>query len=338
VPHLTLNGVTVPVAEGGASRSSVYVGQLGERAIGGRLGRALRRTAREWRFRTTPLLVSEVDAWAGLIEGRGHHFSFDSTSRSDRGRALASGSMTVGAGPGSLTGGHAPYGLVSGYSGRAAWQLEPSSAWTLVFSGYRNQGGTMWRRFLVRSDGAKWVQGARDDAYDVRTPSFNTVAGELSLESYAYGGVAWAAGQVRAVGSKTLGLASNGTTYAYEVSAVAGDATTDATMQPTWPVGYGATVQDGNVTWRNIAGDSGTAYCGDLVWLPYAVPDAWASAIYAFHNARPWSALPRLVAGGSFAPAEVTVRGEVVGADAVQWQSGAGLVQGETLEFLLREV
>jgi hypothetical protein len=95
VPYLTLNGVTVPVVQDGASRSTLYLGGAGERAFSGALRRSTRARKREWRFRTGPLVQSEAVAFAGLIEGAGHHWSFDVDTWSSRGLAPSAGSASI---------------------------------------------------------------------------------------------------------------------------------------------------------------------------------------------------------------------------------------------------
>lgn len=76
----------------------------------------------------------------------------------------------------------------------------------------------------------------------------------------------------------------------------------------------------------------------DLVYLPYEMPAAWVSQIYAFHSASPWSALPRVTASGTFAPAPVTVRGKVTDTKAIHYSPDGTPTTGYTLEFTLKEV
>jgi hypothetical protein len=76
----------------------------------------------------------------------------------------------------------------------------------------------------------------------------------------------------------------------------------------------------------------------DVVAYPFAVPDAWVPALYAQHSASAWSALPRVLAGGTFSPAAVTVRGKVTDTRLLRYTHAGALTTGHTLEFTLREV
>jgi hypothetical protein len=325
---LALNGITVKCSlDGGAQRSVVYVGGA-SRGFDGTLRGGHRALKREWRFKTVPLDMVESAALQGLVEGRGEHWAFETHHDSDAGLTPAAGSIFSGIqGPGSLTG-HGLYATQNGYTRSGEWDVGKPSEWTLLCSAFRPSSA--WRRFMRRSDGAQWVQGARDDAGDLRILTYDTSSGLLRFRNAAFGGSAWAASQARAVGSCVV--ASVGTYSTFECT-VAG---TTGVAQPSWPDVYGATVSDGTVTWQNVG--YAEAYVGDMAWLPFLVPESWASQVYAFHLARPWSPLPSLYASGRFAPSELLVQGEVTDVEQLRWQSAGTWVAGERVSFALREV
>ncbi|WP_141323604.1 hypothetical protein [Myxococcus sp. AB025B] len=87
-----------------------------------------------------------------------------------------------------------------------------------------------------------------------------------------------------------------------------------------------------------VTGATNAVSFDDVVGLPFEVPDAWVPHLVAWHAARPWSALPFLVASGSFLATEVKVLGEVRDGEFVEFSHNGTRVVGERLEFTLREV
>ncbi|ADO68697.1 conserved uncharacterized protein [Stigmatella aurantiaca DW4/3-1] len=76
----------------------------------------------------------------------------------------------------------------------------------------------------------------------------------------------------------------------------------------------------------------------DVVAMPFRVPGTWIAELYAWHSARPWSSLPFLTAGGTFAPSEVKVLGEARDGEFVEFVRGGTRLVGERFDFTLREV
>lgn len=107
-------------------------------------------------FSTPPITQAEAHSIAGMLSHKGHYFSFASDSWSDRGLGLDTGSLTVGAG---------------GLSGAGQAALGTSSVtynpefrdykWTVC---YARDDGITEEHIIVRSDGAKWVDGVSNDA------------------------------------------------------------------------------------------------------------------------------------------------------------------------------
>lgn len=110
-----------------------------------------------------------------------------------------------------------------------------------------------------------------------------------------------------------------------------------------WFQGVGPSTKDGGSQLLDgetlVLIGSGTATSfDDAVVLPFRVPASWVGQLYDWHSSRPWSALPYLTAGGTFAPSEVQVIGEVKESEFVEFVNAGARIVGERFEFTLREV
>jgi hypothetical protein len=243
-----------------------YVGSGGEqeRSPSGALAGGPTVLKREWRMTTTPIPASELDAWVGLIEGKGHYWPFDADLYSTRGRPQSAGTATIVTSSPTPKWGAGLARLPAASTLTFATQLPSSpAAWTTLHWRY-DTSIPGWRHIVNRSDGARWLTGVRNDAI---TGGLSVSSGSVVLSSYS-----------------------------------------------------GLTDFDG------------------LVAMPYAVPDSWPPLFYTQHNSAAWSALPRVLAAGSFASSSVTVRGEVTGTKVVRGSNAGALTTLYTLEFTLREV
>lgn len=261
--YLTLGGVTVRVAADSVSLRYVSAGGDEERSPSGSLEGGPLVLKREWAMATTPVPPTELDAWVGLIEGKGHSWPFNANFYSARGRGLSDSDGAV-----SIVTGIAKYGagrLSCGSEGSVAYAASLSPAWTVMV--WRGETGT-WRHYLVTSTGAKWKDGVRNDA--LVTSTFLSVSG----------------GEVR--------------------------------------------IGDLSAT--------GAVDFDDLVALPYAVPEAWATLMRTQHASAAWPNLPSVLAAGTFASAEVTVRGKVTDTRVLRCAVGGSLTSAHTIRFTLREV
>jgi hypothetical protein len=167
--YLSLNGVTVRVAVDSVSLR--YVGASGEeeRSPSGSLEGGPLVLKREWAMATTPVHVSEVDAWVGLIEGKGHSWPFDADFYSTRGRGP---STSVGASIVTSLAKHGAGRLNCGLGAVVDYNAGLSSTWTVML--WRGEAG-VWRHYLITSGGAKWKDGVRNDA--LVTDTFLEVVG-----------------------------------------------------------------------------------------------------------------------------------------------------------------
>lgn len=120
---------------------------------------------RDLKFKSVPLTVATSFAWASLISGEGEVWSFDSSLYGSKGSAP---STNVGCtfelsvpkyGAGRLN--------VPATTGSIAYPITvmvgDSTKWSAAFWRSTDSGAT-WTHYVIRSDGAKWVNGSRNDA------------------------------------------------------------------------------------------------------------------------------------------------------------------------------
>lgn len=156
---LTLNGVTVRVAVESVSMAYVDIGGEQARSPSGELVGGPSTTKREWRMTTAaPVPVSELDAWVGLIEGKGHTWTFDADLYSARGRGPVAGYVDAARYTTDKKYGAASI-LVTNTTGTISWPLGLGSSWTLAYW-VNDQGGSGWKHRIVRSDASEWTNGA----------------------------------------------------------------------------------------------------------------------------------------------------------------------------------
>lgn len=350
MPALTLNGIEIPLAQAKAPQLSLERAGTKERGHNGEHGGAYRNTDRVWRCTTPALPRATARALRGLVAGTGHHWPCEpGNTKSDRRLVGVNEAGLNSGGPGSLLN-HGSFIFADGGTGNIAWVVGAATEWTILASCYLSKPGEnhVWRRIIRRSDGAKWQASqtssaaVRDDAFDMRTLFYDLSSQAVFLRSKEYqydawggGGSLWSAGRNVVVGQVIRGTDHAGfptaNAWAYEC-AVAGVTGASA---PAFTNTTGSTFTDNTVTWRAIGERFG--YAGDIAWVPWAMPDAWVQQAWSFHKARPWSALPQLLAAGELvgsATATATVLGVVDGVEPVVTAAGVY----DAVSFTLREV
>lgn len=145
--------------------------------------RTVRARKRVWgSMSTAPMSRLDAIALAGLLEGLGHHWSFDdSTDFSYSSKGLPIFSSTA-----------APtYGTTSPSpkfgAGRLKLDATKTVTWPTAFGGSTAHytlmvwkwSGSVWNHYILRKDGAKWVDGVRNDG--ASTPFFAVVSGNARL-------------------------------------------------------------------------------------------------------------------------------------------------------------
>lgn len=170
--YLSINGVTVSVAADSVSLRYVGVGGSEERSPSGSLEGGPLVLKREWSMATTPVPASEVDAWVGLIEGKGHSIPFDADFYSHRGRGpVSSAGASIVLSGAKHGAGYFAVGLVD----ELTYGISLPSTWTVLL--WRLESGT-WKHYLTTYDSRTWLNGVRDDEFDV-SPMVMVVNGSL---------------------------------------------------------------------------------------------------------------------------------------------------------------
>jgi hypothetical protein len=174
-----LNGWPVLVDDGGASKDILQFGRI-ERGYLGQPRSERRGLPATWTLRTRHRAFSTAQTLAALVAGRGHHMGFDGSPWSDD-----------GIGP-ELGGSYAVRERVRGLAGSGVhgtgW-LEvdetivydvrlPRRTWTVLF--WRDvDPRSSAQHVMVRSDGARWLDGVRDD--NASTPELVVDEGGVGL-------------------------------------------------------------------------------------------------------------------------------------------------------------
>ena len=158
---LRINGWTIPVENESASRGTSEFGRRMQTQNG--RARFERRRIKHNRSFTSPCLSLEnADTLEGLIAGEGHRWSFDSDAWSDDGIGPEAGLVVSYLSTGSKFGsGH--LGSTSVTFDLRRFPNDRFAEWTAIAW---VRIATVWYRRTIRSDGAQWEDGVRDDTID----------------------------------------------------------------------------------------------------------------------------------------------------------------------------
>lgn len=151
--YLSLNGVTVSIALDSVSLRWVNVGGEEERSPSGSLEGGPLVQKREWAMATTPVPATELDAWVGLIEGKGHVFPFDVDLYSTRGRGPVS---STGAALASFGVKHGAGYLFLETPVTLTYETALPSTWTAV-GWTKDNLAFPWKHRVIGSDGTEWA-------------------------------------------------------------------------------------------------------------------------------------------------------------------------------------
>lgn len=325
MPFMTLNGVTVPAALNATKRrASEVIGEEARGHTGTDIGSVQTRKG-VWDSKLTPQVAATARAFRALVEGEGHVWSFDSNLYSSKGLGPSvSTGCAVGAGGkyGSrvkLDGGQALSYLVSGHA----------TQWTALYWKKSQNGGT-WEHFIVCGDGTKYKNGSSTAEDSLISYDGSTFTLRSPGEYYANSDV-WLELNDYALNAYAM------STDALTLFKVTTDNGSSGSPEPTWNTAYAATTADGDLVWTSQGEAAG--YFDDVMLVPYVIPTAWASLLYAEANARAFTGLPSLRMAGdvvaSLASGVATVRGKV-GDDP--FTKATGVTNLEALDVELREV
>lgn len=178
---LRLNGITVPVASDSADVTPEDIGSTVRASDGTPLFNR-RAVKHKWAGKTVITTAAEALAWLRLVTGKGHVLNWESNNHyTSKGLAPA----VIGANFTIVAAG-AKYGSYRANSASAAgnigyWNVFGStSPWTVaLWKQNVTAGEGIYTHVVVRSDGAKWSNGARNDG--LGTPYLLVSAGQMIL-------------------------------------------------------------------------------------------------------------------------------------------------------------
>jgi hypothetical protein len=158
MPFLTLNNLTISAEDESVSESFTDYGEQA-RAFLNRPKRHRKGITKSISLTSCLLPEADADSLVGFVEGRGNHFGFEADAWSEEGLGPEAGATyTITAG---------------GYVGSNRLVLTSSNIvynpefrdfkWTVCYARTSDSGST-WQFVTVRRDGAKWIDGVRDDA------------------------------------------------------------------------------------------------------------------------------------------------------------------------------
>lgn len=162
----------VPVAK--ATRSTIVVGERGGRLAGGERDSACRELVAV-DVVTRPMAGDEADALVGMLKGLGHVFPFDDHLWSLPGLPPLAGFVAT------ISAVQSKHGGTSASITLAQWPVDfviAPAVWTVILWRW---SGAAWVHYVVRSDGAKWVDGVRNDGAATAWLTFDTALGVISL-------------------------------------------------------------------------------------------------------------------------------------------------------------
>lgn len=165
---LTINDIAVgPIIAAGEEPKGARRDIGGEAVATDGSTRVTRSTRKhDLKFRSIYLTEADAHAWESLLIGEGEVWSFDASLYGSKGlgpsastgATVVAGSAKFGTGKLNLaaTTGTISYpAAVNAFGSAGAWSV---CVWRST------DGGATWTNYVVRSDGAKWVAGVRDDA------------------------------------------------------------------------------------------------------------------------------------------------------------------------------
>lgn len=166
---LNVNGFAVPVALDSLKRPAAEELGTRERMLDGSLYSHRSAKKRRLECELPPMTEAEaLEAYEGLLRGDGHVWSFDASLYSSKGLGPNAGYAASQSGSGGKYSGKL---TLNATNGTIAFPAQLGARWTVMV--WRHEGGA-WRHYVIRSDGAKWVNGVRND---IASTSWLSMAG-----------------------------------------------------------------------------------------------------------------------------------------------------------------
>jgi hypothetical protein len=158
---VTISGWRIEVNQGGASRDLMAQGELSP-AWSNRPLRRRQALAKKLSFTTVPLDADDATTLEGLLEGRGHYWAFDFSLHSSAGLGPEAGYSSPNIGFSATTNGPASLALQMN-TGSMVFDTQLPDDWTISYM-TSTSATSGWSHRVIRSDGAKWLDGVRNDA------------------------------------------------------------------------------------------------------------------------------------------------------------------------------
>lgn len=315
----TLNGVRIPIANGGASRlDQLIIGEEARAASGSDLS-SIRAIKEGWRFKLAPLSPIEAGRWRALLGPHCFSWSFDDSLYSDlRGlgpdvsTGLSINSSVQKYGAGSLN--VAPSVNSTFFLGNGIAHRR----WTLMWWIRRGATWHHWTKYYeINVDGTDAAEGTLLNGVDqASVPDDATkfafwaqaVKGILSFDGerqilLRYPGATPAApftnwSAVESIGGSVARKNVDGGQSAGSAWFIATNTGTTGGSEPTWDVSsIGALTNDNGVLWAYQG--STTLQIDDMVFLPTSPGDGWLERWYALHSTIAWPTAPKYRLSGA---------------------------------------
>lgn len=174
LPWLLANGIELAVIAAIASVPKGSRRDIGDQggAVDGTLRLTQQTRKRDIAFSTIPLAQPDAFAWENYLTGEGHVWSFDGSSSTALygSKGLGPSALTgasIMAGSGSKFGSGALFINISTgtitFTGALLNTFKATPAWTVMVWRFDDGTDTNFHHYAVRSDGAKWRDGVRND-------------------------------------------------------------------------------------------------------------------------------------------------------------------------------
>lgn len=191
MPWLALNGLNIGSLVAVADQPKSDRRDIGDMSPAGDGSMRVTRQARkrDLKFTSVPLTGADAYAWEALLIGEGEVWAFDKDNPEglygSKGLGPSTGyNASIVSGPDGgvfprFGGGRMRLPLASGtvtFGGAARSIYSTTLAYTVMVWRYESPS---WRHYIVRSDGAKWLDGVRNDA--VSTTWLSESSGDITL-------------------------------------------------------------------------------------------------------------------------------------------------------------
>lgn len=185
---LSINGINAGALIAAGDEPKGERRDIGEmsQATDGTLSITRQARKRDLRFKSVPITRSDADAWESLIIGEGEVWSFDSSLYGSKGLGPSANvgctqqTNTSKFGTGRL---HVPDTTGSISFPAASNIFGKSTDWSVGV--YRSTDGAFsWAHTFVRSDGAKWIDGVRNDG--ASTTWLSVTSGVVTIENTGF--------------------------------------------------------------------------------------------------------------------------------------------------------